>query len=163
MTRSTLRSALGALALTGAVAVAAPAHASHYRIVDISERFSAEALAEFSRLGYATTLDVLRNVSTPDARAALASVSGVTVGELTEVARMCEFLQIEGIGPKAFQLLVAAGVQDVEDLAGREAASLLAELIAVNATQRITGVDPEVELVRHWIIEAAQAPIRVIY
>ncbi|MCB9507540.1 MAG: DUF4332 domain-containing protein [Myxococcales bacterium] len=155
-----IRSALGFLLVA---AFSPAAYASHYRLPDVTERFSPALYAELERLGYETTADVLRNVDTADDRRALASVTGASLGELTELARMCEFLQIDGVGPRAYDLLVAGGVQDLEDLAGRDAAQLQAELVAVNAAQRVTGVDPEVALVQHWITEASSAAIRVEY
>ncbi len=76
---------------------------------------------------------------------------------------MCEFLQIEGVGPKAFDLLRASGVADIGDLARRDAAALLAEIEVVNAVEQITGVNPDVDLVHHWVLAASEVPIRVAY
>lgn len=153
--------ALAALCLT--FLLATPAIASHYYLVDIGERFTEQQLEEFARFGLQTTADVLRNVDTVEDRADMAFSTGIPLGELVEVARMCEFLQIEGIGPKAFDLLRATGVVDVADLTTRNAAELHAEIEVVNQVEQITGVDPDLELVHNWILAAAQVPIRVTY
>lgn len=145
------------------VAVSAPADASHYYLRDIGERFSSLQLEEFARFGFRTTEDVLRNVDTVEDRETLSFATGIPEAELIEVARMCEFLQLEGIGPKAFDLLRATGVVDVADLAGRDAEELLAEIVVVNSVEQITGVDPDVDLVHHWIASASEVPIRVAY
>lgn len=154
-----IRSALIAIGLVLAV----PASASHYFIVDIADRFSPLALAEFTRFGLDDTEDVLRNLDTHQDREDFASVTGIAASELYEIARMCELLQIEGVGPRAFDLLYATGVQNAEDLAGRDGASLLAEMEVVNASEQLTGVDPPLELVEAWIERATSVPIRVQY
>lgn len=154
---------LHAFAVAATLFVAGPALASHYYVVDIGEHFTEIQLEEFSRFGLATTEDLLRNLDTVQDRVALAAATGIPEAELVEVARMCEFLQIEGIGPKAFALLHASGVVDVADLATRDAATLLPAIEATNAVHGITGVDPDVDLVHHWILAASEVPIRVAY
>ncbi len=143
--------------------LAVPASASHYFLADIADRFSPLALAEFTRFGLDDTEDVLRNLDTHEDRADFASVTGIDPNELYEIARMCELLQIEGVGPRAFDLLYASGVQNAQDLAGRNGASLLAELEVVNASEHLTGVNPPLELVEAWIERASSVPIQVQY
>lgn len=141
--------------------LAVPAFASHYFIVDIADRFSPLALAEFERFGLDDTEDVLRNLDTREDRDSFSSVTGISVDELYQIAVMCELLQVEGIGPRAFDLLTASGVQNASDLATREPASLLAELEVVNSMHQLTGVNPPVELVAAWVELAAGVQIRI--
>lgn len=149
------------LAAVAILTVATSARASHYFVVDIADRFSPVALAEFERFGLDDTEDVLRNLDTREDRENFASVTGISADELYQIAVMCEMLQIEGIGPRAFDLLAASGVQSVEDLATREAASLLAELEVVNSMHQLTGVNPPLDLVAAWIDLAGGVPIRL--
>ncbi len=145
------------------LAAGAPAHASHYFLADISDAFTPLMVSEFTRFGFETTEDLLRNVDTVDERNSFAQVTGIPASELHDITRMCDFLQIEGVGPKAATLLMAAGVSTVADLAEREPSELTAELVAANAVQHITGVDPDVSIVEAWVFAAAQVPIQVAY
>ncbi|MFT4703007.1 MAG: hypothetical protein ACI81R_000695 [Bradymonadia bacterium] len=138
------------------------AHASHYFVADI-EFIDDVTRAEFVRFGYDDTEEVLRGLLTPDARERVADATGLAIGELTEIARICELLQVRGIGPKAASLLIAAGVFDVGALAGYEPGSLVAELEVVNSLGQYTNVNPHFEVVQQWIISAADAPYRVEY
>lgn len=156
-----LRRIVTLLVAATVLTLGASASASHYFIVDIADRFSPTALAEFERFGLRDTEDVLRNVDTREDRESLASVTGISADELYQIAVMCEMLQIEGIGPRAYDLLTHSGVQNVADLAGREAASLLAELEVVNSMHHLTGVNPPLDLVAAWIELAAGVPIRI--
>ena len=155
------RQAISSLLAFALIAIAMPGFASHYFVVDIADRFSPLALAEFQRFGLSDTEDVLRNVDTREDRESLASVTGISADELYRVAVMCEMLQIEGVGPRAYDLLSASGVQNIGDLATREPASLLAELEVVNSMQQLTGVNPPIELVEAWIELASSVPIRI--
>lgn len=156
-----LRLTAFASALLASFVLAGPAHASHYFLQDISERFTPVMIEEFARFNLQTTEDLLRNIASLEDRNNFADVTGVPLAELTEIARLCDFLQIDGVGPKAAELLMATGVTTVRDLAGRDAATLTAEIEVVNQTARITGVNPEVYHVTGWIEGAASVPIQV--
>lgn len=156
-----LRLRLIAGALLATLVLAAPAQASHYFLQDISERFTPVMIEEFARFNLQTTEDLLRNIASTEDRNDFSDVTGVPLAELTELARLCDFLQIEGVGPKAAELLIATGVTTVRDLASRDAATLTAEIEVVNQTARITGVNPEIHHVTGWIQGAAAVPIQV--
>jgi hypothetical protein len=161
---STVRNILGTAFLAVALlAVPSTGAASHYYVTDIADRFTPTILDEFQRFGLLTTEDVLRNVDTPEDRSALGDATGIPADVLLEITRMCDFLQIEGIGPRAYDLLRASGVRSVADLASRDSASLHAEIVTVNAVERLTGVDPDEDLVANWIAAAGSVPINVVY
>ena len=76
--------------------------------------------------------------------------------------RQLEFLQLDGVGPKASQLLIAAGVASVKELAGRAPASLLPALAAANEARAIAGVNPSIEHVTQWVEAAKKASLHLI-
>jgi predicted flap endonuclease-1-like 5' DNA nuclease len=108
-----------------------------------------------------TTEDVLTRVQTPDARSTLSYSTGIPEARLLEIARICEFLQIRGVGPKVAHLLVATGVANVSDLATRDPLILLDELQQVNAVEVHTNVQPELRHVQEWI-EGAQSATQLV-
>lgn len=153
---------LWGIALAGVLALPAAAHASHYFLADVD--FLSDVASEaFTRFGYDDTEELLVNLVSPESRRAIHDATGIPEAELVELARICELIQVRGIGPRAARLLIASGVQGVEDLAGRRADELLAELQAENAVGRWTTVDPHLEIVDAWVRGAADAPHVVRY
>lgn len=59
--------------------------------------------------------------------------------------------QIPGIGPKYEQLLIAAHVRTLENLAGYAPEILMANLLAVNQEENLTKRPPTLENVEDWI------------
>lgn len=160
---NTMRARLIAFCLAAATSLSAgTAAASHYYLTDLTV-FDETVVQEFQRFGYETTEDVLRGLLTPDQRDAVAYATGIAVAQLAEIARLCEFLQVRGIGPRAADLLMAAGVFNVADLAARDPSVLVAELETVNNVERITGTNPTFDHVRDWVSGAATATYRVEY
>lgn len=142
--------------------ISAPAWASHYLLTD-ADIFADGELDAFVDVGLDDTSALLARVATPDERDALAYETGIGTERLTEIARMCELLQVQGVGPRAARLLMAAGVDGVTDLAGRDAETLLAVLLETNGGGTYTRVNPSLDHVTFWVIGAAQAPVHVEY
>ncbi len=157
VTRWTL---LGLGVLTFAVMSATTAYASHYRIA-VLEIFDEDQLAALSVQGVETTEDFVAQTQTRAGRSELSQQTGISEMEVLVFARLCELLQIEGVGPRAAQLLRAAGVVSAADLASRDPAELVERVVAVNAVDQLTGIDPNLENVVAWIAAAGRVPYHV--
>jgi len=126
------------------------AEASHYDIADVSlvsdavvERLLADGIGDTEKL--------LSRLLTPGDRAAFAQKYGLTASEVHDLARQLEFMQIVGVGPKAARLLILANVESVVALSKLDPAVLLDVLLRVNREHAITGVQPDMIVVRDWI------------
>ena len=62
--------------------------------------------------------------------------------------------QMSGVGPKYRELLKAAGVKTIKDIAGYEADALLEKLLAVNEEKSITKRPPTLAKVEAWVAKA---------
>ncbi|MHA2061796.1 MAG: DUF4332 domain-containing protein [Candidatus Sifarchaeia archaeon] len=62
--------------------------------------------------------------------------------------------QMPGVGPKYWQLLKAAQVKTIKDIAGYEPEILLANLLAVNQEENITKRPPTLANIEDWIEKA---------
>ncbi len=151
-----VRTASAALVLV----LAGPAAASHYFLEDAG-LFSETEMEALREIGLRDTDLVLRGSMRPDQRAQLAFLTGIQEARVLELARICEFLQIDGIGPRVADLLLATGVRDVADLAQRDAEVLLAEIQVVNAEAQAVSVLPDLEHVSLWIEGARAARFRL--
>lgn len=149
------------LALLLLPAVAAPAAASDYLLADVS-LVSAVAQERLAESGVTNTRGLLEALLTPALRTSMQPMLELTEPETLALARQLEFLQLEGVGPKASQLLIAAGVASVKELAGRAPASLLPALAAANEARGIAGVNPSIEHVTQWVEAAKKASLHLI-
>ena len=139
---------------------ASSAFASHYRL-SVLEAFDGEALEQLHALGVITTEDFLARTLDRESRQTLSEQTGISELEILVSARLCELLQIDGVGPRAASLLRAAGVVSVADLASRDPAELTEQLASVNAVEQLTGVNPVEENLVDWIQRAAEVPYQV--
>ena len=104
---TTMRSLLVALLLLPLLAP--PAAASDYLLSDVS-LVSAVAQERLAEAGVTNTRGLLESLITPAQRASMQPMLELTAPETLALARQLEFMQLEGVGPKASQLLIAAGV-----------------------------------------------------
>ncbi len=155
-----LKQGLTTSALLVALLWCLPGQASHYYLTDL-KRFETERVVQFREQGIQTTEHVLAASITPQGRKALASKVGLSEDALTELARDCELMQITGVGPKAAQLLRAAGVVGLEDLSTRKADDLLARMHEVNKDLTYTSKHPTLDLIQYWIAQATKAPLKL--
>ncbi len=148
------------LAVAFALAVAGwgrVALASHYDLVDIDLVTKAEREA-LAKAGIESTDVLLQRAATPAKRAALAAATKLPVARLDELARMCDLLQVRGIGPSMVKLLTAAGVKTLQDLMAHDPAKLAKELQDLNDRRHIAGLVPPAEMLRSWIEQARTLP-----
>lgn len=113
------------LALLLVPALAPPASASDYILSDVS-LVSDVAQTRLAESGVTNTRGLLEALLTPSLRTAMLPMLELSAAETLALARQLELLQLEGVGPKASQLLIAAGVTSAADLAKRDPVSLLA-------------------------------------
>ena len=139
------------------LALCVTASASDYYLTDLA-RYETAQVVKFRDAGIQTTGQVLEATLTPKARAALAAKVGLSEDEALGLARDCELMQINGVGPKAATLLRAGGVKNVMDLSTRKPAELLNLLVAANKQQEVTETQPTLDLVQYWIEEAQRVP-----
>ena len=154
---------MASVAVVGFVclAFAQSAAASHYHLDSWEEEWPPDVLDGFRELGLNTTEDVLKFGLTELGRKKISDAVGWSELDTYLFVLECEFLQIEGVGPKVVRLLRAAGVVDTKDLAARDPKELLERLIDVNRREHITGIDPAIENVENWVERAKSVPYHV--
>ena len=129
------------------------AFASHYDIADI-ELLPSAIQTKLIADGMETTEDLLGRLMTASDRKAFAQKYGVSDKDTNALAHKLELMQIIGVGPKAAELLTLAGVKSVKGLASADPNELLEALLAANRAHAITGVQPDMTVVKDWIEKA---------
>jgi predicted flap endonuclease-1-like 5' DNA nuclease len=113
--------------------------------------------------GIKDTHALLENCCTPKQRKELADKSGVSEAKLLKFANMADLYRIEGIGSEFSELLEAAGVDTVPELARRNAENLSQAMTNVNETKKLTRRVPSAAVVSKWIEQAKSLPRKLEY
>lgn len=111
--------------------------------------------------GVTSTQDFLKKGATPQGRKAMAEKSGVSDKLILEWVNHVDLFRIKGVGSEYADLLEAAGVDTVPELAQRKAENLLQKLSEVNATKKLVRRLPVLSQVEDWVKQAKALP-RVI-
>ena len=118
---------------------------------------------KFNNRGVKTLEDLLAKGRTPKEREELAAATGLTENQILEWVNRADLRRVKGIDSEYNDLLEAAGVETVSDLAQRNAELLADRLRTVNAVKRKVGSMPGTEYIGEWILEARCMPKAVEY
>jgi predicted flap endonuclease-1-like 5' DNA nuclease len=106
---------------------------------------------------------LLETGATPKGRKELAEKSGISDAQILKFVNYADLFRIKGIAGQNAELLEAAGVDSVAELARRNPANLTAKLKEVNETKKLSGNNPGEKQVTAWINAAKALPKKVQY
>ena len=101
--------------------------------------------------GINTTADLLDACCARKGRASAAESTGVSETLILKWTNMADMMRISGIGPQFAELLEAAGVDTVKELAQRNADNLAAAMAAKNEEKNLTNAVPASSVIAGWI------------
>lgn len=113
--------------------------------------------------GIKDTDGLLAACATPAGRKQLADSSGISDKLILRFANMVDLYRISGVGSEYAELLEAAGVDTVPELARRNAANLTAAMASVNAERQLTRRVPSESEVTRWVEQAKTLPRMLHY
>lgn len=113
--------------------------------------------------GVRTTEALLERGGTPKGRKGLAEMTGFSEQTILEWVNRADLFRVRGIGSQYSDLLEAAGVDTVRELAVRKAESLLENLTKVNTEKNKVNKLPTLSQVKSWIQIAKTLPKGVKY
>lgn len=108
--------------------------------------------------GVKTTDGLLKAGKTAKSRAELAEKTGISAKLILEWLNHVDLFRVKGIGSEYADLLEAAGVDTVPELAQRNAANLHKKLAEVNAEKKLVRQGPAQAMVEDWITQAKELP-----
>jgi predicted flap endonuclease-1-like 5' DNA nuclease len=108
--------------------------------------------------GVNSTDKLLEATKTKKQRKDLAEASGIPEAKILKFANMADLFRITGVGQEFAELLEAAGVDTVPELAQRNAQNLTAKMEEVNAEKKLTRRTPSLAEVTKWVAEAKTLP-----
>ncbi|MCW5609530.1 MAG: DUF4332 domain-containing protein [Rubrivivax sp.] len=113
--------------------------------------------------GITDTDTLLARATTRAARKVLAEATGLTEAQVLKFANMADLYRVKGIGSEFAQLLEAAGVDSVPELARRAAANLAAAMAQLNEQKKLVRRVPAETEVAGWIEHAKTLPRALEY
>jgi predicted flap endonuclease-1-like 5' DNA nuclease/uncharacterized membrane protein len=113
--------------------------------------------------GIDSTQELLEAGATPKGRAELAEASGISGKLILEWVNHVDLFRIAGVGSEYADLLEAAGVDTVPELAQRNPANLHQKLSEVNDEKHLVRHVPALSSVEDWIGQAKSLPRKITY
>ena len=97
---------------------------------------------------------LLEKGSTSKGRDEIAEASGVDGGRILKFVNHADLMRVKGVGGEYAELLEAAGVDSVPELAQRNADNLAAKMEEINAAKSLVRALPSATSVQEWIAQA---------
>lgn len=130
---------------------------ANYKIEEI-EGIGSVTGEKLRNAGITNTDKLLANSKTKKQRQQLADTSGISEKQILKFANMADLFRINGVGQEFAELLEAAGVDTVPELAQRNAENLSAKMEEVNNEKKLTRRNPSLKEVEKWVAEAKNLP-----
>jgi len=119
--------------------------------------------AKLREAGITTVEALLEAAATPQGRKALEEKTGISGKLILEWANRADLFRIKGISEEYSDLLEAAGVDTVPELAQRNPDNLYQALVKVNEEKKLVRRLPSRDDVANWIEQAKKLPRILAY
>lgn len=119
--------------------------------------------AKLQKAGIKTTEALLGKGATPKGRAEIEAATGIGHKLILKWVNHADLFRIKGVAGQYAELLEAAGVDTVAELAQRNAENLAAAMATVNAAKKLVRALPSAKSVSAWVAEAKKLPKAVTY
>ena len=117
------------------------------------------AYAEKLRGAGVATIDALLEAgATPEGRSTLVEETGIDAVRVLRFVNHADLIRVVGVGPQYAELLEAAGVDSVPELAQRNVDNLVTGLAETNEARNLVGRVPSADEVADWIEQAKALP-----
>lgn len=114
-------------------------------------------------VGIKTTQSLLKAGSDKIGRHKLATATGIDEKKILRWVNMADLFRIKGVGEEYSDLLEAAGVDTVKELATRKPDNLHAKLVEVNTAKKLVRQLPTPKKVTSWVTQAKDLSPAVTY
>ena len=101
---------------------------------------------------------LLESGATPEGRAALVEQTGIDAVRVLRWVNHADLMRVVGVGPEFAELLEAAGVDSVPELAQRNVENLVTGLAETNEARSLVRRVPSADEVSDWIEQAKALP-----
>ncbi len=127
------------------------------------EGIGATYAGKLNEAGIETVIDLLRRGATRKGRAELVEATAIPAGLILKWVNQADLFRVKGVGKQYGELLEAAGVDTVPELAQRNPVNLFEKLSEVNSEKKLTGRAPHQAEVESWVTQAKNLPRIIEY
>lgn len=131
-----------------------------YRLLEI-EGVGLAYAEKLKAIGISNTDELLDKGATPKGRKEIAEKAGISDSLILQWVNHVDLFRIYGVGSEYADLLEAAGVDTIPELAQRKAENLYKKIVEVNEAKKLVRKLPVLKQVETWI-EAAKKLPRII-
>lgn len=114
--------------------------------------------AKLEAIGIKTVEKLLEKGGTAKGRDEIAEATGISGKSVLRWVNHADLYRIKGVGAEFAELLEAAGVDSVPELAQRVPANLAKKMAEVNEAKKLTRRVPNESMVTTWVAEAKTLP-----
>lgn len=114
--------------------------------------------AKLKELGISSTDDLLAKGATKRGRSQIAETSGISEKLILKWTNHSDLMRVKGVGGEYSELLEAAGVDTIPELATRNPANLHARMVEVNETKKLVRNVATASQVAEWVEQAGKLP-----
>ena len=132
------------------------------KLVDI-EGVGEVFVGKMKTAGVASIETLLKKGASPKGRKELAEKSGISDAKILEWVNHADLFRVKGVGSEYSDLLEAAGVDTVPELAQRKAENLFQKMTEVNQPKKLVRRLPVLSQVTDWIEQAKRLPRIIQY
>jgi predicted flap endonuclease-1-like 5' DNA nuclease len=132
------------------------------KIVDV-EGIGSKYADKLIKAGASSTDALLKVGATPKGRKNLAEKTGISEALILKWVNHVDLYRIKGVGSEYSELLEAAGVDTIPELAQRKASNLIQKIVAVNMEKKLVRKLPVESQVANWIEQAKKLPRVITY
>lgn len=119
--------------------------------------------AKLKEAGVASVEELLETCASKKGRTSLAEKTGISEKLILKWANHADLARIKGIGGEYAELLEAAGVDTVPELAQRKAENLWAKMVEINEAKKLVRKLPTQSQVEDWVKQAGALPRAIQY
>lgn len=135
---------------------------ANYKVIEV-EGIGPKMAEQLNNAGINTTDELLAACKTKTMRKALADKSGIAEGYILRFANMVDLFRIDGVGSEYADLLEAAGVDTVKELAMRVPTNLTKKMEETNEAKKLVRRTPTLAMVEKWVAQAKELPRMLEY
>lgn len=127
------------------------------------EGIGAANAAKLAKAGIRGVGGLLTKGKTPKGREEISKASGISASVILKWVNMADLFRIKGVGTQYSELLEAAGVDTVKELAQRNADNLHKAMVDTNNKKKLVRQAPSLDGVKDWVAQAKKLPRAVEY
>lgn len=126
--------------------------------LDTIEGIGPATSEKLTTAGVKSVENLLETGGTKKGRAQIAAASGITEIQILKLVNHADLMRIKGVGGEYSELLEAAGVDTVPELAQRNAKNLAEKVKTINEEKKLVRTVPTETQIENWIGQAKELP-----